>query len=169
MLNYFLKHLRIFRLLMKGKFDAYVHWPLAIRVQNSRPVYCLRLYGKLKSKKEKSEPKWLYSLVTLWSRFEIDHSPEGRNSTRCAICVYLQDKCWVRKRFLLFFPAKALKIVTRQALNNAMYCHLKSYLYCRNHETSWNHNILFSVSLSVSFCMFPCSKGHIIRAYLDTI
>ena len=42
-------------------------------------------------------------------------------------------------------------------------------LYCRNHETSWNNNILFSVSLSVSFCVFPCSKGHFIRAYLDTI
>ena len=26
-----------------------------------------------------------------------------------------------------------------------------------------------SVSLSVSFYMFPCSKGHFIRAYLDTI
>ena len=50
-----------------------------------------------------------------------------------------------------------------------MYCRLKSYLYCRNHETSCNHNILFSVSLSVSLCMFPCSKGHSIRAYLDTI
>ena len=50
-----------------------------------------------------------------------------------------------------------------------MYCHLKSYSVQQNHETSWNHNILFSVSLSVSFCMFPCSKGHFIRAYLDTI
>ena len=27
-------HLRIFRLFMKGKFDAYVLWPLAQRVQN---------------------------------------------------------------------------------------------------------------------------------------
>ena len=27
-------HLRIFRLFMKGKFDAYVLWPLAKRVQN---------------------------------------------------------------------------------------------------------------------------------------
>ena len=27
-------------------------------------------------------------------------------------------------------------------------------LYYRNHETSWNRIILFSVSLSVSFCMF---------------
>ena len=50
-----------------------------------------------------------------------------------------------------------------------MYCHLKSYSVLQNHETSWNHNILFSVSRSVSFCMFPCSKGHFIRAYLDTI
>ena len=45
-----------------------------------------------------------------------------------------------------------------------MYCHLKSYSVLWNHETSWNHNILFSISLSVSFCMFPCSKGHFIRA-----
>ena len=50
-----------------------------------------------------------------------------------------------------------------------MYCHLKSYSVLQNHETSCNHKILFSVSLSVSFCMFPCSKGHFIRAYLDTI
>ena len=50
-----------------------------------------------------------------------------------------------------------------------MYCHLKSYSVPQNHETSWNHNILFSFSLSVSFCMFACSKGHFIRAYLDTI
>ena len=50
-----------------------------------------------------------------------------------------------------------------------MYCHLKSYSVLWNHETSWNHNILFSVSLSVSFCMFPCSKGLFIRAELDTI
>ena len=50
-----------------------------------------------------------------------------------------------------------------------MYCHLKSYSVLWNHETSCNHNILFSISLSVSFCMFLCSKGHFIRAYLDTI
>ena len=24
-------------------------------------------------------------------------------------------------------------------------------------------------TVSVSFCMFPCSKGHLLRAYLDTI
>ena len=29
--------------------------------------------------------------------------------------------------------------------------------------------IHFSVSVSVSFFVFPCSKGHLIRAYLDTI
>ena len=26
-----------------------------------------------------------------------------------------------------------------------------------------------SIFVSVSFCMFPCSKGHSVRAYLDTI
>ena len=41
-------------------------------------------------------------------------------------------------------------------------------LYCRNQKTSWNHNIFF-VSLSVSFCIFPFSKGHFFRAYLDAI
>ena len=29
--------------------------------------------------------------------------------------------------------------------------------------------IFFSVSVSVSFCRFLCSKGHSIRAYLDAI
>ena len=44
-LSWLAAHLRIFRLCMKGKFDAYVLcyvlWPLAKRVQklNSRPVY----------------------------------------------------------------------------------------------------------------------------------
>ena len=33
-LCWFVAHLRIFRLLMKGKFDAYVLWPLSTRVQN---------------------------------------------------------------------------------------------------------------------------------------
>ena len=39
---------RIFWLLMKGKFDPYVLWPLAwdLLPLNSRPVYCSRLYGK---------------------------------------------------------------------------------------------------------------------------
>ena len=38
---------RIFWLLMKGKFDPYVLWPLAwdLWPLNSRPVYCSRLYG----------------------------------------------------------------------------------------------------------------------------
>ena len=42
-------HSRIFRLFMKGKFDAYVLWPLTKSFQNlivdRRPVYCWRLYG----------------------------------------------------------------------------------------------------------------------------
>ena len=38
-------HLRIFKQFMKRKIDAYVLWHLAKRVQNSRPVYCSRLYG----------------------------------------------------------------------------------------------------------------------------
>ena len=29
--------------------------------------------------------------------------------------------------------------------------------------------ILFSISVTVAFSMFPCSKGHWVRAYLDTI
>jgi len=33
-LSQLVAHLRIFRLFMKGKFDAYVLWPLAKRVQN---------------------------------------------------------------------------------------------------------------------------------------
>ena len=33
-LSWFVAHLRIFKLLMKGKFDAYVLWPLSTRVQN---------------------------------------------------------------------------------------------------------------------------------------
>ena len=28
---------------------------------------------------------------------------------------------------------------------------------------------IFSVSVSVSFFFFPCSKGQVVRAYLDTI
>ena len=39
-------HPRIFRRLMKGKFDPYVLWPLAKKFQNwinSRPFYCSRL------------------------------------------------------------------------------------------------------------------------------
>ena len=38
---------RIFWLLMKGKFDPCVLWPLAwdLWPLNSRPVYCSRLYG----------------------------------------------------------------------------------------------------------------------------
>ena len=36
--------------------------------------------------------------------------------------------------------------------------------------TSCNfQKLLFSISVSVSFCMFPCSKGHSVRAYIDTI
>ena len=33
-LSWIVEHLRIFRLFMKGKFDAYVLYPLAKRVQN---------------------------------------------------------------------------------------------------------------------------------------
>ena len=33
-LSLLVPHLRIFRLFMKGKFDAYVQWPVAKRVQN---------------------------------------------------------------------------------------------------------------------------------------
>ena len=33
-LSRFIAHLRIFRLFMNGKFDAYLLWPLAKRVQN---------------------------------------------------------------------------------------------------------------------------------------
>ena len=41
-------HPSIFRLLMKGKLDAYVLWPLAKRVElNSRMVYCSWLYDNL--------------------------------------------------------------------------------------------------------------------------
>ena len=29
-------------------------------------------------------------------------------------------------------------------------------------------NYFFSISVYVSFCMFQCSKGHSVRAYLDT-
>ena len=50
-----------------------------------------------------------------------------------------------------------------------MYCCLKSYSVLQESRNLMKHNILFSVSLSVSFCMFPCRKGHFIRAYLDTI
>ena len=41
--------------------------------------------------------------------------------------------------------------------------------YC-NHEISWSHSkyIHFSVPVSVSFFVFPCSKEHSVRAYLDT-
>ena len=40
-------HPKVFRLFMKGKFDPYVLWPLALDLWplNSRPVYCSRLYG----------------------------------------------------------------------------------------------------------------------------
>ena len=42
-LSWLVPHLRIFRLFMKGKLDAYVLWPLAQKSSklNSRPVYCL--------------------------------------------------------------------------------------------------------------------------------
>ena len=36
-----------------------------------------------------------------------------------------------------------------------------------NHQTSWNHCKYFSVCLCLSLCFR--SKGHLIRAYLDTI
>ena len=45
-----------------------------------------------------------------------------------------------------------------------------SELYCagitKPHEIIVN---IFSVSVAVSFSMLPYSKGHLIRAYLDTI
>ena len=43
---------RIFRLFMKGKFDPYALWPLALDLGplNSRPVYYSRLYGIYKSR-----------------------------------------------------------------------------------------------------------------------
>ena len=47
-----------------------------------------------------------------------------------------------------------------------MYCCLKSYSVLQESRNLMKHSILFSVSLSVSFCIFPCSKGHFIRAYL---
>ena len=50
-----------------------------------------------------------------------------------------------------------------------MYCHLKSYSVLQYHEPPEIITCFFSVSLSVSFCMFPCSKCYFIRAYLDTI
>ena len=35
-----------------------------------------------------------------------------------------------------------------------------------NHETSWSHSkYVFSVSVSVSFFFFPCSKGQTVRAH----
>ena len=55
-------------------------------------------------------------LLTLWSCFDIDHSPAERISTRCAICVYLQDKWWVRKRFLLFFSATVINAMSELEL-----------------------------------------------------
>ena len=50
-----------------------------------------------------------------------------------------------------------------------MYCCLKSYSVLHESRNPMKHYILFSVSLSVSFCMFLCSKGHFITAYIDTI
>ena len=41
----------------------------------------------------------------------------------------------------------------------------KWILYC-NHKTSWNHGKYFFAS--VFFCIFPFSKGHLIRAYLES-
>ena len=38
----FVAHFHISRLIMKGNFDAYVKYGPKL---NSRPVYCLRLYG----------------------------------------------------------------------------------------------------------------------------
>ena len=41
--------------------------------------------------------------------------------------------------------------------------------YC-NHATTWSFSkYIFSVFVSVSFSMFPCNKGHLVTAYLDTI
>ena len=51
---------------------------------------------------------------------------------------------------------------------NEGYLLLQEVGYCtgitKTHSTKY-----FSVSVPVSFCMFSCSKGHSIRAYLDTI
>ena len=50
-----------------------------------------------------------------------------------------------------------------------IYCFrgLGAVLESPNLVKSWQ--IIFSVSMTVLFCMIPCSKGHSIRAYLDTI
>ena len=66
--------------------------------------------------------------------------------------------------------SKAFEIVFRKALKKSYVLPFKE-LFCtagipKPHEII---TYFFSVSLSVSFCMFPCSKGHFIRAYLDTI
>ena len=58
----------IFRLFVKGKFDPYVLWPLACDLWplNSRPVYCSRLYGKLKfgeaSRNQKRSICWKFQV-----------------------------------------------------------------------------------------------------------
>ena len=44
-LSLLVAHSSIFRLFMKGKFDAYVMWPLAQRVQNWIKTGLLQLYG----------------------------------------------------------------------------------------------------------------------------
>ena len=48
---------------MKGKFDPYVLWPLALDLGplNSRPVYCSRLYG--------IHYEWIFVSQTSWSLF----------------------------------------------------------------------------------------------------
>ena len=51
-----------------------------------------------------------------------------------------------------------------------MYCQWKSYLLLQSHNLlKLNKQISFSVSVSVSFFLFSCSKGQVVRAYLYTI
>ena len=44
-LSWLVAHPRIFKWLMKGKFDPYVRHSPKVPKLNSRPVYCSRLYG----------------------------------------------------------------------------------------------------------------------------
>ena len=110
-------HLRIFRLLMKGKFDAYVlcvTFGQKSSKLNSRPVYCSQLYGKCRTLG--------YNTI----------SNEG-NLKETLIKIVLLRNSYCPKQYCAGFKCIKESEIKSKKTTNVRWCNL---LVCL-HSTSW--------------------------------